>query len=86
MEPRAHQRAPNRDLGGGDAPVRSSAVSRALLRDLFPNARVIKLHYEHFRCDGRALFCNQSGCLHQEYVSTDGHYRLLRTFYTPGND
>jgi hypothetical protein len=52
----------------------------------FQNSRLIKLHFEHLRCDGHALFCNQSGCLHQEYISTGGQYRLLRSFYGAGND
>ena len=50
------------------------------------NSRLIKLHFEHLRCDGGAPLCNQSGCLHQEYISTGGHYRLLRSFYGPDND
>jgi len=52
----------------------------------FQNSRLIKLHFEHFHCDGGAPLCNQSGCLHQEYISTGGHYRLLRSFYGPDND
>ena len=50
------------------------------------NSRLIKLHFEHFRCEGRAPLCNQSGCLHQEYILTRGHYRLLRSFYGPSSD
>jgi len=52
----------------------------------FQNARLIKLHFEHFRCAGHPLFCNQSGCLHQEYILKDGRYRLLKSFYGAGND
>ena len=50
------------------------------------NSRLIKLHFEHFRCEGHPSFCNQSGCLHQEYILKDGRYRLLRSFYGQGND
>ena len=52
----------------------------------FDNSRMIKLHFEHFRCDGGLPFCNQSGCLHQKYVLTGGQYRLLRSFYAPSSD
>jgi hypothetical protein len=51
----------------------------------FQNSRLIKLHFEHFRCGDRTL-CTQSGCLHQVYVLTGGHYRLLKTYHGPGND
>ena len=43
----------------------------------------IVLHYEHFYCQGRDVFCNASGCLHQVYVSSGGHYRLQRSYYAP---
>jgi hypothetical protein len=52
----------------------------------FQNSQLIKLHFEHFRCDGHPSFCNQSGCLHQEYILQNGRYRLLRSFYGRGND
>jgi hypothetical protein len=50
------------------------------------NSRLIKLHFEHLRCDAHPPFCNQSGCLHQEYILTGGRYRLLRSFYGQRND
>jgi len=43
----------------------------------------IVLHYEHFYCQGRDVFCNASGCLHQVYVLSGGHYRLQRSYYAP---
>ena len=52
----------------------------------FQNSRLIKLHFENFRCEGGAPFCNQSGCLHQEYILSGGHYRLLKSFYGPRDD
>ena len=44
------------------------------------NLRFLVLHFEHLRCGNRAALCTQSGCLHQVYVSTGGHYRLLRSY------
>ena len=50
------------------------------------NLRILVLHFEHLRCgDARAL-CTQAGCLHQVYTSTDGRYRLLRSYYAPEGD
>jgi len=43
----------------------------------------IVLHFEHFYCQGRDVFCNASGCLHQLYVLSGGHYRLRRSYYAP---
>jgi len=43
----------------------------------------ITLHYEHFYCGERDSFCNASGCLHEVYISSGGHYRLLRSYYAP---
>ncbi len=51
----------------------------------FQNSQLLKLHFEHFRCDEKT-FCTGAGCLHQEYISTDRHYRLLRSYYGPNND
>ncbi len=45
----------------------------------------VHLHFEHFHCEG-VSFCDNSGCLHQIYGSSGGHYHLLRTFHAPGND
>jgi hypothetical protein len=46
----------------------------------------VKLHFEHLHCDNRAKFCNGEACLHQEYISTGGHYRLIKNYYGRGND
>jgi len=43
--------------------------------------RTIVLHYEHFYCQGHDVFCKASGCLHQVYVLSGGHYRLKRSYY-----
>ncbi|AMN44790.1 hypothetical protein [Rhodoplanes sp. Z2-YC6860] len=51
-----------------------------------PDGQVIHLHFEKFRCDGQPLFCNASGCLHQDYVRVGRSYRLGRSFRGPDND
>jgi hypothetical protein len=48
--------------------------------------RRIVLHFEHFVCDGDGTYCTTLGCLHQVWVSTDGHYTLLRSYYAPAGD
>jgi hypothetical protein len=45
------------------------------------NSRLIKLHFEQLHCDGQAQFCRGTSCLRQEYISTGGHYRLMRNYY-----
>ena len=52
----------------------------------FDNSRLMKLHFEHLHCDGQAIFCRGDICLHQEYVSTGGHYRLMKSYYDRNND
>jgi hypothetical protein len=52
----------------------------------FDNSRLIKLHFEHLRCDEQARFCRGTSCLRQEYISTGGHYRLMRSYYGRDND
>ena len=46
----------------------------------------IVLHFEHLHCDSDGAFCSPSGCLHQIYVSSHGHYRLLRSYHSPAED
>ena len=45
----------------------------------------VHLHYEHLHCSG-ASYCNASGCLHQTYKLSGGHYHLTKTFYGARND
>jgi hypothetical protein len=52
----------------------------------FDHSRVIKLHFEHWHCDQQLPFCRGNNCLHQEYISTGGHYRLMKNYYDHGND
>jgi hypothetical protein len=52
----------------------------------FDHAHVIKLHFEHLHCDQQLPFCKGDSCLHQEYISTGGHYRLMKNYYDGRND
>ena len=47
----------------------------------------VNLHFELFHCENsKVSLCNSSGCLHQVYKLTSGHYRLAKSFYGSGND
>jgi hypothetical protein len=46
----------------------------------------IVLRFEYFYCNSGGTFCGPSGCLHQIYVSSHGHYKLLRSYYSPAED
>jgi hypothetical protein len=50
------------------------------------NSNLVNLHFEHFRCRPQKALCTQAGCLHQVYGRSGGRYRLLRSYYGPGND
>jgi hypothetical protein len=52
----------------------------------FDSSQRIVLHFEHFVCDGDGTYCTPSGCLHQVWVSSGGHYRLVRSYYAPAGD
>jgi hypothetical protein len=43
--------------------------------------KLIRLHFDQLYCDGRAKFCRGADCLHSEYISTGGRYRLIRSYY-----
>jgi hypothetical protein len=45
------------------------------------DSRRIVLHFEHFVCDGDGTYCSPSGCLHQVWAVTRGHYLLVRSYY-----
>jgi hypothetical protein len=49
------------------------------------NSRFLNLHFEHARCPSQKV-CTEEGCLHQVYVLNGGRYRLLKSYYGPGND
>lgn len=42
--------------------------------------QVIVLHFERLYCE-QTSFCKPSGCLHQTYISSHGHYRLVESHY-----
>jgi hypothetical protein len=66
------------------AVMRQCAIPRALHEfAAYSDHQRIVLHYEHFYCEGRDIFCNACGCLHQVYELSGGHYRLLRSYYAP---
>ena len=46
----------------------------------------IELRFEYFYCYSGGTFCGPSGCLRQIYVSSHGHYKLLRSYYSPAED
>jgi hypothetical protein len=50
------------------------------------NSRVIKLHFEHLHCEEPTTFCRQNNCLHQVYVFSGSHYRLLKSYYGRNDD
>jgi hypothetical protein len=50
------------------------------------NLQKVVLHFEHLYCDTGGMFCGPSGCLHQVYVFSHGHYGLSRSYYAPADD
>jgi len=50
------------------------------------NSRIIKLHFEHFNCEGSQMYRHGALCLHQEFVLSDSHYRLTRSYYRTCDD
>jgi len=45
------------------------------------HAHVVRLHFEDLHCEGRRQFCSDGECLRHEYISTGGHFRLIRKYY-----
>ena len=52
----------------------------------YTDTRRIVLRFVYFYCNSGSTFCGPSGCLHQIYVSSHGHYGLLRSYYSPAED
>ena len=50
------------------------------------NLQKVVLHFEHFYCSTGGSFCGPSGCLHQVYATSHGHFRLIRSYYAPVGD
>jgi hypothetical protein len=62
---------------------RSSAKALPDFASYTENTKMIVLRFEHFYCNSGGTFCGPSGCLQQIYVSSHGHYKLLRSYYSP---
>ena len=43
--------------------------------------RVIKLHFEHFDCEGRQIYRKGDFCLHEEFMLSGTQYRQTRNYY-----
>jgi hypothetical protein len=50
------------------------------------NARIIKLHFEDFSCEGAQRYRRAGGCLHEEFSLSGSHYRLTKNYYGRCND
>jgi hypothetical protein len=50
------------------------------------HARIIRLHLEHFACEGTHAYRDASGCLHEEFELSGAHYHLARSYYDRCND
>ena len=50
------------------------------------NARIIRLHFEYFSCEGRQMYRHAALCLHEEFALSDNHYRLARSYYDRCDD
>jgi hypothetical protein len=45
------------------------------------SARIVKLHFEYFNCDGAQMYRDGGRCLRKEFVASGSHYQLLRNYY-----
>jgi hypothetical protein len=50
------------------------------------HARIIRLHFEHFNCEGQQIHRELNRCLHEEFVRSGSHYRLLKTYFALCDD
>ena len=41
-------------------------------------ARIIKLHFERFNCEGRQMYRDAGLCLHDEFTLSGSHYRQTK--------
>jgi hypothetical protein len=63
-----------------------SALAAHYFATYSENSTLVNLHFEHLQCRPQKALCTQAGCLHQVYGLRGGRYRLLRSYYGPGND
>jgi hypothetical protein len=45
------------------------------------DARIIRLHFEYFNCEGTQAHHDAGRCLHEEFALTGSHYRLTKNCY-----
>jgi hypothetical protein len=45
------------------------------------NASIVKLHFEHFSCEGMQTYRHADRCLHEEFARLGSHYQLTRNYY-----
>ena len=45
------------------------------------NASIVKLHFEHFSCEGMQTYRRVDRCLHEEFARSGSHYQLTRNYY-----
>ena len=45
------------------------------------HARIIKLHFEDFNCEGRQMYRNAGLCLHEEFTLSGTHYHQTKSYY-----
>jgi hypothetical protein len=45
------------------------------------HAKIIKLHFEHFNCEGSQIYSHADRCLHEEFRLIGSHYQLARNYY-----
>jgi len=50
------------------------------------DARIIKLHFEHFNCEGSQIYRHADRCLHEEFRLIGSHYQLARSYYSRCDD
>ena len=44
-------------------------------------ARIIKLHFELFSCEGMQTYHHGDRCLREEFALSGSHYQLTRIYY-----
>lgn len=65
-------------IGRARACGNAAAATHYFSTSITVRGRVFRsLHFEDFACDNRAAVCNASGCLHEIYLESHGHYRLV---------
>ena len=45
------------------------------------NARIIRLHFENFNCEGSQTYRHGDRCLREEFRLTGSHYQLAGNYY-----